>query len=148
MLLARILFPGSGLFVMSAWCLGILNSHRRFFLSYAAPVLWNAAMIAGLLFFRDRGPENLAVRLAWASVAGALLQFAVQLPVVLRVAPRLRAAIGGTSAHVRVVARNFTPAFMDAVFPSERVRRSEFSRAFYPRRVAMLGFAANLSHFR
>jgi putative peptidoglycan lipid II flippase len=31
--LARILFPGAGLLVLSAWCLGILNSHHRFFLS-------------------------------------------------------------------------------------------------------------------
>ena len=31
-LLTRILFPSSGLFVMGAWCLGVLNSHRRFFL--------------------------------------------------------------------------------------------------------------------
>ena len=30
----RILFPGIGMLVMSAWCLGVLNSHRRFLLSY------------------------------------------------------------------------------------------------------------------
>jgi putative peptidoglycan lipid II flippase len=35
--LVRILFPGAGLLVLSAWCLGILNSHRRFFLSYITP---------------------------------------------------------------------------------------------------------------
>src|SRR5579885_716028 len=28
--LVRVLFPGAGLLVLSAWCLGILNSHRRF----------------------------------------------------------------------------------------------------------------------
>src|SRR4051812_5661277 len=49
--LTRILFPGAGLLVFSAWCLGILNSHRRFFLSYTAPVLWNLAMILTLVFF-------------------------------------------------------------------------------------------------
>ncbi len=37
--LVRIFFPGAGLLVMSAWCLGILNSHRKFFLSYSAPVV-------------------------------------------------------------------------------------------------------------
>ncbi len=31
--LVRILFPGAGLLALSAWCLGVLNSHRRFFLS-------------------------------------------------------------------------------------------------------------------
>ncbi|HNY90987.1 MAG TPA: lipid II flippase MurJ, partial [bacterium] len=34
--LVRILFPGAGLLVLSSWCLGVLNSHRKFFLSYAA----------------------------------------------------------------------------------------------------------------
>ncbi len=41
--LVQILFPGAALLVISAWCLGILNSHRKFFLSYAAPVIWNVA---------------------------------------------------------------------------------------------------------
>jgi hypothetical protein len=45
----RILFPGMGLMVMSAWCLGVLNSHRRFFISYSVPVVWNVAMIVTLL---------------------------------------------------------------------------------------------------
>src|ERR687888_167754 len=35
--LVRILFPMTGLLVLSAWCLGVLNSHGHFFLSYAAP---------------------------------------------------------------------------------------------------------------
>ena len=40
-LIVRILFPGAGLLVLSAWCLGVLNSHHRFLLSYTAPVMWN-----------------------------------------------------------------------------------------------------------
>ena len=32
--LVRILFPGAGLLVLSAWCLGVLNSHRRFQITY------------------------------------------------------------------------------------------------------------------
>src|SRR5262245_23818409 len=49
--LVRILFPGAGLMVMSAWCLGVLNSHHRFLVSYTAPVVWNAAMIVTLMVF-------------------------------------------------------------------------------------------------
>ena len=52
--IVRILFPGAGLLVLSAWCLGVLNSHHRFLLSYAAPVMWNAAMIATLAIFGAR----------------------------------------------------------------------------------------------
>ena len=43
--LVRILFPMVGLFVLSAWAMGILDSHRRFFVSYVAPALWNVALI-------------------------------------------------------------------------------------------------------
>ena len=52
--MVRILFPGTGILVLSAWCLGILNSHRRFFLPYAAPVLWNAAMITTMIISGGR----------------------------------------------------------------------------------------------
>src|SRR5207244_10495540 len=67
--LVRILFPGAGLLVMSAWCLGVLNTHRRFLLSYTAPIAWNAAMIATLIAFGGATDlPRLAVLVAWGSV--------------------------------------------------------------------------------
>jgi len=111
--LVRVLFPGAGLLVLSAWCLGILNSHRKFFLSYSAPVLWNAAMIVTLAWFGRRAAlPDLAVWLAWGSVAGSALQMLVQLPVVLRVLGRLRLALMRNSPHVREIVRNFGPVFV------------------------------------
>ena len=111
--LVRILFPGAGLLVLSAWCLGVLNSHGRFLLSYAAPVMWNAAMIATLVAFGADTPlPRLAVLLAWGSVAGSALQFAVQLPAVVRVAPDARPALDLVSEQVREVVRNFAPVFV------------------------------------
>jgi putative peptidoglycan lipid II flippase len=111
--IVRILFPGAGLLALSAWCLGVLNSHRRFLLSYAAPVMWNVAMVATLAWFGSRmAPPALAVWLAWGSVAGSALQFAVQVPTVLRVAPDLRLALGASSPHVRTVVRNFGPVLV------------------------------------
>src|SRR5690349_2350061 len=111
--LTRILFPGAGIFVMSAWCLGILNSHRKFFLSYAAPVFWNVAMIAALLGFGPRvGQVELAVVLAWASVIGAALQMGVQLPSVFRLLGRARFKPDYAFPPVREVLHNFVPAFM------------------------------------
>jgi putative peptidoglycan lipid II flippase len=113
MTLVRILFPGAGLLVLSAWCLGVLNSHRRFLLSYSAPIAWNVAMIATLVMFGGESDlSRLAALLAWGSVAGSFLQFAVQLPTVWRVAPALRFAIDTTSTHVRRVVRDFTPVFI------------------------------------
>src|SRR5688500_4698453 len=52
--LTRIIFPGVGLLVLYAWALGILNSHRQFFIGYVAPVLWSAAMIATMVIFGMR----------------------------------------------------------------------------------------------
>ena len=128
--IVRVLFPGTGLLVMSAWCLGVLNSHHRFLLSYASSVMWNAAMIATLVIFGARSElPRLAVLLAWGSVAGGALQLLVMLPVVWRVAPDLRFAIDTASDHVRTIARNFMPvlvsrgvvqlsAYVDAVLAS------------------------------
>jgi putative peptidoglycan lipid II flippase len=111
--LTRILFPGAGLLVFSAWCLGILNSHRRFFMSYTAPVLWNLAMVATLVIFhKGHSQVQLAIYLAYGSVIGSALQFAVQLPQVLTYARGIRPRITAAGVHVRNVFRNFVPAFI------------------------------------
>lgn len=110
--LVKILFPGAGLLVLSAWCLGVLNSHRRFFLSYTAPVIWNVTIIASLIAYGRRvGQFPLAEVAAWASVIGSALQFGVQLPTVLRLVKRLRPLLDVASANVRTVIRNFFPVF-------------------------------------
>jgi putative peptidoglycan lipid II flippase len=110
--IVRILFPGAGLLVISAWCLGVLNSHHRFFLSYAAPVGWNLAMIAVLVGFGGQSSlDRLAVLLALGSVAGSALQVAAQLPTVKGLVGRLRVSIDTSSSHVREVVANFWPVF-------------------------------------
>ncbi|MGH7590093.1 MAG: murein biosynthesis integral membrane protein MurJ [Gemmatimonadales bacterium] len=111
--LVRIVFPGTGLLVLSAWCLGILNSHRRFFLSYAAPVLWNLAIIGSLILFGGRMAQaGLAVAAAWGSVVGSAFQVLVQVPRVMRLLSAFRPSLDHTSAHVREVIRNFITAFV------------------------------------
>jgi len=111
--LVRILFPGAGLLVLSAWCLGVLNSHHRFFMSYTAPVAWNVAIIGALLLFGNKVDlPRLAELTAWGSVIGSALQFGVQLPTLVRVLHRLMPVIDVANAHVRQVVHNFFPVFM------------------------------------
>ncbi|HKD50959.1 MAG TPA: murein biosynthesis integral membrane protein MurJ [Candidatus Acidoferrum sp.] len=111
--IVRILFPGAGLLVFSAWCLGILNSHHRFFLPYVAPVIWNGAMITTLWWFgRNHTQNQLAVILAWGSVAGSVLQVGVQLPAVLRLLQGLHLSIADPHGNVAIVVRNFIPVFV------------------------------------
>ena len=110
--LVRIFFPGAGLLVLSAWCLGILNSHRRFFLSYVAPVVWNLAIIGTVTAAGGRYEGYpLAEIAAWASVAGSLAQFLIQVPTVLT----LRGAAAPSrllSEPVRRILANFWPVFV------------------------------------
>lgn len=111
--LVKIFFPGAGLLVLSAWCLGVLNSHRRFFLSYTAPVVWNLAIIATLIWFGRREDQfHLAAFTAWGSVVGSALQFGVQLPTVVKLIRRFRPVLDIASENVRTVLRNFFPVFM------------------------------------
>jgi putative peptidoglycan lipid II flippase len=111
--LVRILFPGMGLLVLSAWCLGILNSHGRFFLSYAAPVVWNMAIIAALLVYGESNASyDLAAITAWGAIVGSALQFLVQLPAVLSLAGPIRVTARWATEHVRTVSRNFFPVFL------------------------------------
>ena len=110
--LVRILFVGAGFLVFSAWCLGVLNSHRKFFMSYAAPVVWNAAMITTLwVFGRSMADRRLIVALAWGSVAGSALQAAIQLPAVLKLLGGLQLQLSD-SEHLRQMIRNFVPVFI------------------------------------
>jgi len=108
--LVRILFPAAGLLVLSAWCLGILNSHRRFLLSYAAPVVWNAAIIITVLFAAaGKSDARFVVVAAWGAVLGSFLQIAVQWPVVRTVGGQLRPHGWRGVPAVPQVVRSFLP---------------------------------------
>jgi putative peptidoglycan lipid II flippase len=119
--LVRIFFPGAGLLVLSAWCLGVLNSHRKFFLSYTAPVVWNVTLIAALAWagfpvrrvaLADLGVwGRVAAFAAWGSVVGSAFQFGVQLPTVMLLLRRVRLALGASNVNVRMVVRTFLPVF-------------------------------------
>ena len=89
--LFRITTVGLGFLVLSAWCLGVLNSHRHFFLSYVAPVIWNVAQIATLAIVAILAwsETDAAIALAWAVVAGGALQFLVQVRKVRSLTPSL-----------------------------------------------------------
>jgi putative peptidoglycan lipid II flippase len=111
--LVQILFPGIGALVLSAWCLGILNSHGRFFLSYAAPVVWNLFIIAGLVLFHSAPSlAQLVIYTAWASVVGSVAQLVVQLPTVFQVAPKIGFSLTLALAPVRNVISSFFPVFI------------------------------------
>jgi putative peptidoglycan lipid II flippase len=114
----RIVFPMAGVLVLSAWSLGILNSHRRFFLSYFAPVLWNVSIITALVLasglWLRRGPlaaepEEVVIWACGGALIGGVLQFLVQLPLVLRSLRGLRLSLSLRVTGVRSALRAFVP---------------------------------------
>lgn len=111
--ITRIIFPMTGTLVLSAWAVGVLNSHRRFFASYVAPVLWNGAMIATMLFVGGgMTPDRLVIALAWGALAGGVLQFGFQLPWVLRLERELKISWNTRIAGVREAAKNAVPVIL------------------------------------
>jgi putative peptidoglycan lipid II flippase len=109
----RIVFPMTGVLVLSAWALGILNSHRKFFVPYFAPVLWNAAIIAALVVFGTRlDLDALLMAVAWGALLGGFLQFGVQLPWVLRLDRDIRLNSGRAEPGFREAVRNAGPAIL------------------------------------
>jgi putative peptidoglycan lipid II flippase len=119
-LAVRILFPMTGVLVLSAWALGILNSHRRFLLPYTAPVLWNVAIIAALVLAANgvvgvpgmEGADAWLIAACVGALAGGALQFLVQLPLVLRVTTGLRPSLSTRAPGVRGALRATGPAIV------------------------------------
>lgn len=114
--LVQILFPMTAVLVVSAWALGILNSHRRFFVSYVAPVAWNLALITAMvgagsyLGWKEMGRDvDLVVALAWGALVGGFLQLVVQVPWLLPLLSGFRLSLGRRVAGINEAVRNFLP---------------------------------------
>lgn len=120
----RFVFPMAGLLVLSAWALGVLNSHRRFFVPYIAPVLWNVAIIGSLFltgFALIGSPldaagnlplnalETLFFAAFWGALIGGALQLLAQLPLVLRIMKGFRVRLSTHVDGVREAIAAFGP---------------------------------------
>lgn len=145
-LLVRILFPATGFLVLSAWCLGILNSHRRFFLSYAAPVIWNVCLIGTLVAFGRHTVEvTLARYVAYAAVAGSALQFGIQLPSVISLLKRFRPSLATGDPGVRQVLRSFGPVVIGrGVVQISAYVDTAYASLISPAALAALSYAQTL----
>ncbi|MEM1205614.1 MAG: murein biosynthesis integral membrane protein MurJ [Acidobacteriota bacterium] len=119
----RVIFPMTGLLVLSAWALAILNSHRRFLLPYLAPVVWNSAILTALLAAAWRSGHLWQPRAAstdeltawllaacFGALVGGLLQLAVQLPLVIRLVRGFRWSVSPSIPGVKDVLSAFGPA--------------------------------------
>lgn len=141
--LVRIMFPMSGLLILSAWCLGILNTHRRFFLSYAAPSLWNITQIATLITLGGVLVElDLVVALAWGALLGGLLQLLVQLPATLRLTGGVKWGLDLKAPGVRQVIGRWVPVVVGAgAYQISSIVDTQLASLLAQGAVAILGYA-------
>ncbi|HYV98161.1 MAG TPA: murein biosynthesis integral membrane protein MurJ [Gemmatimonadaceae bacterium] len=109
--LMQVMFPMTGLMVLSGWCLGVQNAHHRFFMAYASGAMWSIAQIALLLV---AGPSTsdlttLVWWVSWATVVGAVLQISAQIPQVMRLMKSVRPTLQLSTPGLRQTLRNFVP---------------------------------------
>ncbi len=112
--LIKITTAGVGFLVLAAWCLGVLNSHRKFFLSYVAPVLWNAAQIVILLIAisKDWDPIKAAKAAAWGLFIGGIIQLLFQLFGVGKLRTKIQFSLSWRNEHVREIIKRFNPTIL------------------------------------
>ena len=159
--IVRILFPGAGLLVMSAWFLGVLNSHHKFFVSYTAPVAWNVAMIGALLYYGPRrSQDGLAIAISWGSVVGSALQIAVQVPQTMALLRKHRIDFARIAAPLRAVFHNLTPvvvsrgvinlsSYIDnilaSLLPTGAVAALNYGQLLYMMPISLFGYSVAAS---
>ena len=94
---------------MGAVVSGLLNSHQRFTLPAAAPLVYNLAIIAAAVVLAPLiGVEGLAVGV----VIGSILHLAIQLPELRRVGQRYDLTLGLAHPGVRQVVRLMGPRML------------------------------------
>jgi putative peptidoglycan lipid II flippase len=145
--LVEIMFPMAAIMILAAWCLGVLSTHARFFLTYAAPSLWNVAQIATLVTFGSMlFGVRLIVALAFGALAGSVLQLMVQLPAALRLTGRLRWSLRARDPDVRRVLVAWGPVVIGAgVVQISGVIDTQLASLLGTGAVAVLGYAQMLT---
>ncbi len=145
--LLRIFFPMSAALILSAWTLGILNSHGRFFTAYVAPALWNLAIVATVVALAGRGllGVDLMIGMGWGALGGGVLQFLFHLPHAVRHLRGAAPRTGRLSPETRSVVSGFLPAVAarGAVNVSGLVETA-LASLLATGAVALLGYATTL----
>ncbi|HIE06284.1 MAG TPA: murein biosynthesis integral membrane protein MurJ, partial [bacterium (Candidatus Stahlbacteria)] len=104
--LTRITFPFLFFISLAAWAMGLLNSHKVFFIPSLAPAIFNILSVAIPLttyaLFVQAG-INPIFAMAIGVVVGGLGQFLIQLPVVLKKGFRFRFLINLKDPRLRLI---------------------------------------------
>lgn len=109
--LTRILFPYILLVGLTAYCMGILNMFGHFAAPAFASAVLNATIIGGMLIFY---PHVQITHLAFAVLAGGVLQLLFQVPPLLKRGPFFNIRTGLLHKSAKKVGRLFLPRMVGA----------------------------------
>lgn len=105
-MLTRIMALSVLLFSLSSVFSSILNSHKRFTVVAAVPVVYNLAIIFGALVLY---PVFGIAGLAWGVVLGAFLHLVLQIPSAISAGFRWRPVLNFSSSGVKKIAKLYIP---------------------------------------
>jgi putative peptidoglycan lipid II flippase len=111
--LTRVLLAAQGFFILSFFLTGALKSHQRFLVPALAPIFYNLAIIAGVLFFS--GSLGIYAPVLGA-VLGAFLHFVIQIPLAVRLGFRPALSLDWSHPGVQQVFRLAAPRALELVF--------------------------------
>lgn len=121
---------------------GILEAQNQFTLPALAPLVYNAAIIAGALFF---APEYGIHAVGWAVIAGAFGHVAVQVPGLIRSGIRFRPTVDRTVDGLSEVLRLLGPRVVGlAAFQLNFIAVNAFASASAKEDVAAINYAWQL----
>jgi putative peptidoglycan lipid II flippase len=142
--LTRIMIPFLLFIALAAQAMGILNAFRRFGVPALASAFFNIGSIVGGLFFGfGAGPIlgfGAIEGMAYGTLLGGFLQFAVQWPSLRRVGYRYRPMLSFTDPGMRQVLRLMGPAVIGAAAVEVNVFvNSNFASAIVDPATGMIG---------
>src|SRR5512143_2499845 len=104
--LLRIMLPSAVIFGLSGLVMGILNSHKVFFIPALTPAMYRLGMIFGVLVL---SPRMGIYGLAWGVVIGACLHFLLQVPSLVKLKGNYSVTLGLHLPDVRQVGMLMLP---------------------------------------
>ncbi len=110
-ILHRIMFPYLFFVSMVAFAMGYLNSHKIFFAPAFSPAILNIGIICGAFFLSGLFEQPL-YGLASGVILGGVLQFAFQIPYLVRSGFRLKLSLDFAHPGVRAIFRMIGPALV------------------------------------
>jgi putative peptidoglycan lipid II flippase len=108
--LMRLLLIGTLIFSVSGATMGLLQSHNRFLAPALAPIMYDVGILFGAIFLVERFG---IYGLAYGTLIGACLHFAVQLPALWRVGARWHLDLGWGDSTTRRVFLLMIPRIFD-----------------------------------